>query len=140
MLDFTPESLIPLWKWFGPRIYREEIPQEWYEERIAKQPVWAREFIKKEDLSRETKKILDDIATYFGETMRRNHSDKLHWDYVKKPKSDVSFNRPVLIGFSNSVLDPRLISQTCCFRYLRTLGKDELYDACLIWQSKIIDD
>lgn len=140
LLDYTPESLKTLWEWFEPKMYLEEMPQEWYEEQLAKQPAWAREFIKKEDLSQETKKIIFDVATYLGETMRKNHKDVLRWDYVKKPKNDVSFNRPVLIGFSSSKFDPRLISQTCCYRYLRTHEQYELYDAYLIWQSKIKAD
>ena len=132
-LDFTPESLVSLWKWFEPKIYLEELPQEWYEERLAKQPEWAREFIKKEDLSRETKKILIDIATYFGETFVRNYPNKLHWDYVKKPKSDVSYNRPVIKGFLCSDFDPYLISTTSCYRFLRNDERADLYQLYLVW-------
>lgn len=32
--------------------------------------------------------------------------EKLKWETVRKPKSDVSYNLPVIVGFSYSYLDP----------------------------------
>jgi hypothetical protein len=43
----------------------------------------------------------------------------LRWDVVRKPKSDVSYNLPVLVGFGAAQFDPIQISTTQAFGILR---------------------
>ena len=44
---------------------------------------------------------------------------RLTWDIVQKPKSDVSFNQPVLVGFGSVPLDPIQVSTTQAFGIVR---------------------
>jgi hypothetical protein len=45
-----------------------------------------------------------------GAKWLRNQYPRLQWSIIRKPKSDISYNFPVLIGFGKMPLDPVLVS------------------------------
>jgi len=101
VLDFTPESLKVLEDWFIPMRKYVELS----EKQILEDYAGAPEFILQDALQTRyaptvgTADLGARIAIYFGEVFVRNDPD-LYWDYVKKPKTDVSFNVPAIFGFS----------------------------------------
>ena len=103
-LDYSKESLIPLFSWFLStvtiyRLSKEEIkadledlsqyPDYVYEDekdRLLSNPV---------DLKEEDYALAKDIAIYYGETLIKNYP-QVHWTYLTKPKSYVFLNEPIL--------------------------------------------
>lgn len=59
-----------------------------------------------------------DMGLLLADVLQREHPG-LTWDIVFKPKSDVSYNQPVLVGFGGVTLDPIQISTTQAFSILR---------------------
>lgn len=55
-----------------------------------------------------------DMGLLLAAAIQHDHPD-LRWEIVRKPKSDVSYNQPVLIGFGAVPLDPILVSMTQAF-------------------------
>lgn len=110
-LDYTPESLNLIYDWFlSVRTYIKLTKKQILEDYAS-----APDFILQEMLENryvptvQTTEIAAMIAIYFGEVFIRNDSD-LYWDYVKKPKSDVCFNEPVVYGFTPPDQKPCYVS------------------------------
>ena len=105
-LDYTPESLIPLYEWFLSVKKYKKLSEEQIREDYALAP----DFILQEMLGKPYAPTIGstDLAVklgiYLGEVFVRNDSD-LYWDYVKKPKNDVAYNRPVICGFRPPGMD-----------------------------------
>lgn len=59
-----------------------------------------------------------DMGLLLASALLDEHPD-LVWSVVRKPKSDVSYNQPVLIGFGVVPFDPLQISTTQAFAVLR---------------------
>ena len=136
--DYSPESLIPLWRWYETIIVSEKKTEEEIEAEKRKMPEWLHSQISDEKISMNTLKFGMDIAIYFAEVMIRNSEGKLHWGYVTKPKNYINVNRPVVSGFKADLdLDP---SRTV---YILTLSSEEeknekrLYNSYYIWQEDI---
>ena len=136
--DYSPESLIPLWRWYETIIVSEKKTEEEIEAEKRKMPEWLHSQISEEKISMNTLKFGMDIAIYFAEVMIRNSEGKLHWGYVTKPKNYINVNRPVVSGFkAGQELDP---SRTV---YVLTLSSEEeknekrLYDRYYVWQEDI---
>ena len=136
--DYSPESLIPLWRWYETIIVSEKKTEEEIEKEKKKLPEWLHSQISEEKISMNTLKFGMDIAIYFAEVMIRNSDGKVHWGYVTKPKNYINVNRPVVSGFkAGQELDP---SRTV---YVLTLSSEEennekrLYDRYYVWQEDI---
>ena len=136
--DYSPESLIPLWRWYETIIVSEKKTEEEIEAEKRKMPEWLHSQISDEKISMNTLKFGMDIAIYFAEVMIRNSEGKLHWGYVTKPKNYINVNRPVVSGFkAGQELDP---SRTV---YILTLSSEEdknekrLYNSYYVWQEDI---
>lgn len=133
-LDFSPESLKPLWKWFLERVeFVDKSPKKIREEQ-DRMPAWLRDTVRvsKKEPSRDTLILAMDIAIYFGEIFVRNF-ERISWGFVTRPKSLAYVNRPVLIGFKKTELDPRMV-------ILNTLKKenpDALFALYEIWVKGI---
>ena len=136
--DYSPESLIPLWRWYETIIVSEKKTEEEIKAEKMKMPEWLYSQISEEKISMNTLKFGMDIAIYFAEVMIRNSDGKLHWGYVTKPKNYINVNRPVVSGFkAGKELDPSRVV------YILTLSSEEeknekrLYDRYYVWQKNI---
>ncbi len=119
-LDYTPESLIPLWNWFQTKItFVEESKEEI--ERKAKEFPKELQYIAYENTKKpsvQTLGITTDVANYFAEVFRKNNPS-IYWGYFTKPKNHISVNEPVLLGFvRKDNLNPRLITYNCIWKTL----------------------
>lgn len=134
-LDYSVESLIPLWRWFLRQAKVEITPKIQLEELEAKLRAENSPFINevledhKKQLSLQTEYILQDIARYFGEVYIRYHPS-VYWGFYTRPKNEVSVNQPVLMGIPNAVYPdkpgtPRPVLQMVRVCALRLLSGDE---------------
>lgn len=97
-LDYTPNSLIPLWDWFESQIEIETRTEEKIEAQIRSLPPKWQNVVKPAttQLSQKTLAIGLDISTYFGEVLVTNN-DTIRWGYRTSPKKLDGVNRPLLI-------------------------------------------
>ena len=109
-LDYSPESLKTLYEWYLTMRKYKKLSKKQILEDFADAP----DYIIQEMLVNRyapTVGIVDlatKLAIYSGEVFIHNDSD-LYWDYVKKPKTDESYNMPVIFGFS----PPEMKFQAC---------------------------
>lgn len=96
-LDFSPDSLVPLWAWAAKHLRRREFtPSEL--EHARSLPASARQYYKP-PLSEDSFILINDIAYYFAEILIRD-LEGVHWKVCKtKLKRYVDKNQPVLGGF-----------------------------------------
>lgn len=47
-----------------------------------------------------------DMGLLVAKLLVENHGDQIHWNIIRKPKSEMSYNLPVLTGFKGNYLDP----------------------------------
>lgn len=136
VLDYSIESLIPLWRWFETKIsFRKRSKIEVLREIIIF-PEWMKEYISKEDLSFETMAYVSDIAMYFAEVMIRNTDGKVQWGYFTKPKNRMSVNEPVLLGFKDGVeLNSRRIVNNCARCSSREKQPERLFNIYNVWME-----
>ena len=137
-LDYSPESLIPLWGWYEKHIILENKTEGELEQERAKYPEWMRDEISTTKISIETLKFAADIAIYFAETIIKNNLGKVYWGYFTKPKNRMSVNQPVILGFKANVdLDPRLIVVNCTRHSIDEEKPTRLYEMYKIWLEDI---
>lgn len=98
-LDYSPNSLVLLWKWFLKTARLEPTPREELEEMENGAKVFGESFINYEHFTPTSKMVMQDIAIYLGECYVKNY-DNLYWCYRTRPKRWVGVNRPVIGGFS----------------------------------------
>jgi hypothetical protein len=65
-------------------------------------------------LTNEGHAVAADMGLLLAAALQQTNTH-LSWDVVLKPKSDVSYHQPVLVGFGVLVFDPLLISTTQAF-------------------------
>jgi len=97
-LNFSPDSLKTVWKWFLKTARVEKVSKEQVSEMEAQWGHLGEHWIQREQLTVATQFILRDIGMYLGETFIAT-SKSIHWGYFMKPKNEVSAKRPVLLGF-----------------------------------------
>lgn len=150
-LDYSSDSLAPLWSWFLKHAEIEYTPQERLNEleeelRLTRNPLQdivlaenARQF------TLETEYIMHDIAMYLGEVFVKNHPS-IFWGFYTKPKSDSFVNCPVLLGFPNEIYPekkgmpfvPLHMVKVQASRIMRkNAGKRDLLALYLVWENKI---
>ena len=91
-LDFSPESLIPLWGWYETQIVEEDKDPCELQSEKEQYPEWVRDHISDKKISMETLKYAWDIAIYFAEVLVRNNKEKISWGYITKPKRNFDVN------------------------------------------------
>ncbi|WP_156916221.1 hypothetical protein [Methanolobus tindarius] len=108
-LDYTPESLIKLWKWFIPHVELVEKSPEELEREVQASPEWLKEEIKNDThrVNTVTLAIAMDIAMYYGEVFVKNFQS-VKWGFITKPKTHVNVNKPVLLGFKEGKYDAQM--------------------------------
>lgn len=110
-LDYTPTSLVKIWKWFlkvarTQKMSDQDLQLKYREisaidENLAKIVIEA----DKECLSLETEYIIRDIAMYLGEFFCVNH-ENIFWAYHTDTKKDSFANIPLLTGFVDNNFSP----------------------------------
>ena len=111
-LDYSPKSLVPLWKWFLKRAEIEDTPQarlQTLEQKLTQASSPFTETVLRENarqLSFETECIIRDIAMYLGEMFVKSHPS-VYWGFYTTPKTDIFVNHPLLLGFPNSTFPER---------------------------------
>lgn len=136
-LDFTPESLVPLWRWASSHFtLREHTAEEL--KHIMQLPEWFREYqLTTKDLSPESKQLLIDIAYYFAEVFVRNHAG-IQWEICKpRVKRDGDGNQPVLTGFKVAMNPRRLVDVAARKTLSRRAGEDELLRLYYNWSQNL---
>ena len=137
-LDFSVDSLNPIWEWYVTKIsYREKSSDEIKEE-AAKYPEWMHDFILQKTISYETWMYGMDVALYFAEVFIRNNGGKIYWGYFTKPKNRSGVNQPTLLGFNHNLdLNPRTIVANCTRTFYKEKNTRKLYDIYYIWLKDV---
>lgn len=109
-LDLSPNSLKPMWKWFLKRVtFADKSPEKIREELESMSSCLSDTTgVNIKEPSKETQILAMDIAIYFGEVFVK-HFEKISWGFVTKPRSLPYVNKPVLVGFRKTELDPRMV-------------------------------
>lgn len=79
-----------------------------------------------------------DMGLLFARLMIRDYGPEVHWTILRTPKSDVSFNCPVLVGFGRLSLDPIQLSISQAFGVLRgNKGGDCWLRVFNVWKNDV---
>lgn len=150
-LDYSPESLIPLWAWFIKNAELEKIPEEKMNDLRNQLKSHNHLFVEsiiagsQHQLTMETEYLLQDIAKYFGQVFVKNY-DSVHWGYYTAPKTDAFVNCPLIMGFPNQIfpqkpgvpLAPDHIVHIQATKLLRNkAAKNDLFDIYSVWEDKL---
>ncbi len=138
VLDFSPESLIPLWDWYEGKIIVEQKSEVELQKEIQSYPDWMKNEISTTKISLQTYKFGMDIAIYFAEIIRKNSEGKIQWGYFTKPKNRASVNQPVLLGFKARMdLNPRLVIVNCTRRSSKEQHAERLIEMYYTWMKYV---
>lgn len=141
-LDFSPESLLLIWKWFRKKAKTE--PVTLTEEEKNHSAFNNGMFKNDRQLTLETEYIIRDIGMYLAETFRKNHP-QIYWTYYTKPKRSFFVNHPLLKGFVdmttgvpfNAEFEPIHMAGIQARKILSGKSKDtDLFDIYTIWSNK----
>lgn len=139
-LDFSPQSLVPLWSWFLPWVAYEPKTAEEIQEELAKLPEWLHEsFLEAPyDLSTGTLTLAADIAVYFAEVFRKKYPN-LEWGFVIKPKSFMHVNRPILKDNNSTfILEPQHLLHVITLEAAENnLDQEALINLYTIWEGDL---
>jgi hypothetical protein len=100
VLDYSPESLVPLGNWLDQSIMLRPVTSTELLSAQKELPAWLHKEILTTVKTKESRSLCFDVGIYFGEIFRRKHA-MLRWDFVQKPKNDAFLNQPVIISFDN---------------------------------------
>lgn len=138
VLDYSADSLIPLWEWYEKKIEFVQKDVKEYKNEINQHPAWMQSEILTTKVSLETLKYALDISIYFGEIIIRNSKGKIKWGYFTSPKKRMSVNEPTLLGFKSDMdLNPRLIVLNCTRRSGKERLNTRLFEMYNTWMSYI---
>jgi len=136
-LDFSPASLVPLWRWAKRRLQTRELTHEEMRHIRSVPESFQRDLLRSKPLSEGSLILVNDIAYYFAEVFIRNHVG-VRWKICKtKIKRHVDANQPILSGFRVS-MNPRDLVRVVASEAMDAKGGDEslreLYD---IWRKNL---
>jgi hypothetical protein len=155
-LDYSIESLLPIWRWFlqiaevnkTPKDVLKQIKNELLQRGEQK------EFI--EDILREratelsvfSRYVVRDIGMYVGKMFVTNYS-ALRWDYHTNTKRDSFANMPQIFGFVNTDYDPPFQFEFEPIHFTEmhaekvtddTQDENDLYNICKRWSKWIPEE
>jgi hypothetical protein len=136
-LDFSPDSLRPLGEWFSSTIeVRQREPDE-IERELASLPEKARRMgVQDWTLTSESLSIAVDTGIYLGEVLARRFPG-LQWSLKTHPRSDVSYNQPVLETRAIKV-DPINLAVVLGYGVARgSRGPDDLHKLYHVWADRV---
>ena len=131
------DSLRPLWSWLVANIQLQELTESDLKESLDAVPKWLHEYIVagKYKLTTESLSIGMDVAIYLGEVFVHEFP-QIYWGFFTKPKSRVSVNEPVLLGFENGLdMNPRRIVDTLMWQCANGKSSEGLYEVFEIWSK-----
>lgn len=117
-------------------VLHHQLPAE-FKESLDAVPKWLHEYIVagKYKLTTESLSIGMDVAIYLGEVFVHEFP-QIYWGFFTKPKSRVSVNEPVLLGFENGLdMNPRRIVDTLMWQCANGKSSEGLYEAFEIWSK-----
>lgn len=106
-LDYSPNSLILVWRWFLNVAVVEKTPKKFIREmkRTDMYKLLGDSFINHTQLSLQTELILRDVGMYLAQTLIAN-CPGLRWSYKhdapSSPIKDIYNNKPLLMGFEEN--------------------------------------
>ncbi len=137
--NFSPESLVLLWKWFETKIEQVPMSGKEIEYQVAKYPQWIEDEIRKESTKYTdiTLSLALDIAIYLGEMIVKNYP-YLYWGYRTKPKNEFSANRPVILRLKSKrqYFDPSRIVFVNMIKSCKKHEERSLYDLYRYWEDE----
>ncbi len=135
-LDFSPHSLIPLWRWAAKRFRRREYTEEELLQ-IKRMPAWFGDHhMSNKPLAEESLVLVNDIAYYLADVLIRSLPD-VRWEVCKTGVARyVDENQPVLSGFRDPV-NPRPAVKVAALKAIQgTSGEDALLDVYQIYRKQ----
>ncbi len=99
-LDYSRESLRPLWRWLRTKMEAAPLKGKFAEERMASLPAWFPEKEKEGaliELTFPSMAMILDAGFYVAEVFRRRHPEAVRWSLWLKKNGP--FNQPYLAGF-----------------------------------------
>lgn len=152
-LDFSMESLVPIWRWFlrivelskTPKDVLKKIkkelkangePPEFIEDMICEHSI---------ELSVFSRYVLRDIGMYVGKMFVTNFST-LRWDYHTNTKQDSFANMPQIFGFIDNAYTPPFEPQFEPIHFAEmqasnlfdnTQNENDLFNICKRWAQWI---
>ncbi len=153
-LDFSLDSLKPIWKWFlhvAETTESSQIDIEELEQLLEGQSEVVRHLIEqpREILSVFTEYVLRDIGMYVAKVFTSNY-DVIRWTIKRTPKRYVHVNEPLLIGFIDDNeaypkpfypdLEPVQFTRMPALKLIRQQqpSEDDLYNQCIKWIQWIL--
>jgi len=136
-LDYSPQSLRSLGHWFSSAITARKKSGEEVNRELAGLSERAREMgVDDWTVSGESFSLCVDVGIYLGEVFKKQHSH-LDWSLCTRPKSDVSYNQPVLEG-GRMKLDPINLVVVLAYGIARgNRGPDDLFEIYTVWAPRV---
>ncbi len=134
--DMTPQSLTPLWDWLKVRINTIPYSPDEKKELQDGLPPWIAEDIRDWKLDISTMALAVDVSIYFAQVFITKYPS-LKWDFLKKPKSHVYFNQPIVAGFKNGPLHSPTIVTNLCTSYVDRKSEKTLLSVFEFWEKFI---
>lgn len=140
-LNFSPELLKILWRWFLHTARIEKTPKDEVAEMEKRFGHLGESFINREQFTVATRYILRDIGIYLGEVFTKNYNS-ITWNYYTKPKRDMYVNQPQLFGFIDTEYDPpfkptfqpiHMTEVQAANLFDKTHKETDLYDIFMKW-------
>jgi len=149
-LDFSLDSLKPIWMWFLQVAEVSKTPKDVlkkYKKSMIGQPKsYVDHMINNhlnEELSVFTEYVLRDIGMYIGKLFIDNYPC-LKWTIKYTPKSYVYVNVPLIVGFIDDDesypkpfhpdMDPIFVARAPAMKlFEKTQKDDDLYERCMKW-------
>ena len=101
-MDYSPNSLIPLWAWYLKNVNILLKSEEEYQQEILQYPKDIRYSVSRYKLEFEWMAVAMDIGIYMALCFLE-YDKKFKWGYVTKPKQDC-VNKPSIMGFNYKML------------------------------------
>jgi hypothetical protein len=96
-------------------------------------------FSKAGEMTNLGRALAADMGLLLATALQCEHPE-LAWDIVRKPKSDVSYNQPVLVGFGTVAFDPIQVSMTQAFGVLRGTKDGTVWQRLFdYWSEKAVE-
>lgn len=150
-IDNSFESLRIVWKWFLNIAEVSRTTWRVFDE-TKKESLGHLQNIEEhimkgsgKDLTVFTRYVLRDIGMYVGKVFIEN-SPFIEWTYRTTPKTYISVNEPILVGFIDDNpnypkpfypdLNPIALVEVCALNILdKTQQADDLYNTCVKWKN-----
>jgi len=137
-MDFTSQSLKPLYKWFCEQLEIRKLTQKEYKEKQSKIPKELEIKINDWDFTIRTYSLFVDISFYFGEVFIHQYN-YLHWEqFMTRSKRHVNRGHMVICGFKNVCLEPLRIVRVIGYKTVDDgCDEDRYYNIYKVWEKKL---